>query len=408
MRRLLTGGFACFCLVSVVSAAEPWAQWRGPRGDGYVTENPPPVTFGAENVIWKTPLPGIGQSSPIVWDDRIFLTAYLDRGAERIVFAVDRRTGKLLWKQTAWRGAPEQSHQLNGWASASCATDGDRVYAFFGKGGGLFCYSKDGQLLWNRPLGDFPGPWGTAASPMLLEDLVIQNCDSEANARLIAFDKHTGKIVWETPREDYRGWGTPFLLKRGGRIQILINGHTGIRSYDPADGKELWFCSSVAGRGEPSPTPGEDGRIFVVNGLRGPMYAVQPDGKGDVSNSKRLWTSAPRTGRDLPSPGVIGDSVMVMEMKGVLTSFDANTGRMQWEERIGGNYAASPVVVNGKALFMAQEGEVVVIDPKASPHVVARNTFGAPGDEMFRASLTAHDGQWLIRSNTSLYCVGAK
>ena len=243
---------------------------------------------------------------------------------------------------------------------------------------------------------------------MLLEDLVIQNCDSEANARLIAFDKHTGKIVWETPREDYRGWGTPLLLKRGGRTQILINGHTGIRSYDPADGKELWFCSSEAGRGEPTPTPGEDGRIFVVNGLRGPMYAVQPDGKGDVSNSKRLWTSAPRTGRDLPSPGVVGDSVMVMEMKGVLTSFDANTGRKQWEERIGGNYAASPVVVDGKALFLAQEGEVVVIDPKATPHVVARNTFGAPDDEMFRASLTAHDGQWLIRSNTSLYCVGAK
>jgi outer membrane protein assembly factor BamB len=282
------------------------------------------------------------------------------------------------------------------------------VYAFFGKGGGLFCYSKDGDLVWNKPLGDFAGPWGTAACPMLLDDLVIQNCDAEANARLVAFDKHTGNEVWSTRREDYRGWGTPFLLKQGGRTQILVNGQTGVRSYDPTDGKELWFCSSEAGRGEPTPTPGGDGRVFVVNGLRGPMYAVKPDGKGDVSQSKRLWSSPRNTGRDLPSPGVIGDAVLVMAMKGVLACYDANSGKQAWDERIGGNFAASPVVVNDKALFLAEEGEVVVIDPKASPHVVARNTFGAPNTEIFRASPAAHEGQWLIRSNTALYCVGAK
>jgi outer membrane protein assembly factor BamB len=405
---LLRIGIAWLCMISFVSAAEPWAQWRGPRGDGHVTENPPPVTFSEKNVIWKTALPASGQSSPVVWDDRIFLTSYLDRGAERIVFAVDRHSGKLLWQQTAWKGTPEMSHQLNGWASASCATDGDRVYAFFGKGGGLFCYSRDGKLLWNNPLGDFPGPWGTAACPVLLDDLVIQNCDAEANAKLIAFDKHTGKTVWNTRREDYRGWGTPLLFKQGGRTQILVNGHTGIRSYDPKDGREIWFCSSQEGRGEPSPTPGDDGRIFVVNGLRGPMYAVKPDGKGDVSDSKRLWQSSKRTGRDLPSPGVIGDAVLVMEMKGVLTCYDANSGQKFWEERVGGNFAASPVIVNDKVLFLAEEGEVIVIDPKASPHVVARNTFGAPDTEIFRASLAAHEGQWLIRSNTTLYCVGTK
>lgn len=400
-------GVTWLCVASAAMAGEPWAQWRGPRGDGHVTENPPPVTYSDKNILWKTPLPGIGQSSPVVWDDRVFLTSYLDRGAERIVFAVHRETGKLLWQKTAWKGSPEPSHQMNGWASASCATDGERVYAFFGKGGGLFCYSRDGELLWNKPLGDFPGPWGTAACPMLLENLVIQNCDAEGNAKLIAFDKVTGNTVWSTPREDYRGWSTPLIYRQGNRTQLLLNGHTGVRSYDPADGKELWFCSSEAGRGEPTITPDDKGRVFVVNGLRGPMYAVKTDGKGDVSATKRLWQQ-PRKNRDLPSPAVIGDMVLVMEMKGILTCYNADTGKIEWEDRIGGNYAASPVVVGDKALFVPEDGDVIVIDPKASTHIAARNAIGAPGDEIFRSSLAAHEGQWLLRSNKTLYCIGAK
>jgi outer membrane protein assembly factor BamB len=406
MRGLVLTTCVAWLFIASAAAGEPWAQWRGPRGDGHVTENPPPVTYSEKNVVWKAALPGIGQSSPVVWDDRVFLTSYLDRGAERLVFAVDRATGKVLWQKTAWKGSPEPSHQMNGWASASCATDGERVYAFFGKGGGLFCYSKDGELLWNKPLGDFAGPWGTAACPILLDDLVIQNCDAEADARLIAFDKHTGNEIWTTRREDYRGWSTPLIYRRG-RTQLLLNGHTGVRSYDPADGKELWFCSSEAGRGEPTITPDDKGRVFVVNGLRGPMYAVLADGKGDVSATKRLWQS-PRKNRDLPSPAVVGDSVLVMEMKGILTCFDADSGRIAWEERIGGNFAASPVVVGDKALFVAEDAQVIVVDPKGSPHIVARNTIDAPQDEIFRSSLAAHEGQWLLRSNKTLYCIGAK
>jgi outer membrane protein assembly factor BamB len=404
---LLSTSFAFVCLTSTF-AAEPWPQWRGPRGDGHVTDGAPPVTFNAQNVLWKTSLPGSGQSSPVVWDDRIYLTAYLDRGAERVVFAVDRATGKLAWQQTAWTGTPEPSHQMNGWASATCSTDGERVYAFFGKGGGLFCYARDGKLLWNNPLGEFPGPWGTAACPMLHGDLVLQNCDAEANARLMAFDKQTGKTVWTTPREDYRGWSTPFLFQQGNRTQLVLNGHTGVRSYDPENGKELWFCSSEKGRGEPTITPDERGRLFVLNGLAGPMYAVQPDGQGDVSNSKRLWQTPRKTGRDLPSPAIIGNAVLVMAMKGILTCYDADSGRTLWEERVGGNFSASPVVVQGKALFVAEEGEVVVVDPTASNHIVARNSFGAPSTELFRASLAAHEGQWLLRSDRTLYCLGAQ
>jgi outer membrane protein assembly factor BamB len=162
MRTVLLGLAIGWC--ATLSAAEPWAQWRGPRGDGYVTDTSPPVKFSASNVLWKTPLPGSGQSTPVVFDDRIFLTAYENGGGKRIVFAVNRADGKRLWQQTAWTGQPEPSHQLNGWASATCATDGERVYAFFGQGGGIFCYSRDGDLVWKKDLGRFDGPWGTAAS----------------------------------------------------------------------------------------------------------------------------------------------------------------------------------------------------------------------------------------------------
>lgn len=403
---LMLGGF---CGAATLSAAEPWPQWRGPRGDGTVVDTSPPITFSKENVIWKTPLPGSGQSSPVIFDDRIFLTAEKNRGRERIVFAVNRADGQLLWEKTAWTGEPEPSHQMNGWASASCVTDGERVYAFFGKGGGLFCYARDGKLLWNKPLGNFDGPWGTAACPILFDDLVIQNCDAESDARLIAFDKRTGDVVWTTRREDFRGWSTPFVDRHSQPPQLLLNGHTGVRSYDPLTGKELWFCSSEKGRGEPTITPDDRGRVYVLNGLSGgTLYSVATDGRGDVSGTKRLWNTPRKTGRDLPSPAVVGQNLLVMAMKGILSCYDTETGALKWEERVGGNYCSSPVVVNGRALLIADEGNVVVIDPESSAHIVANNTFGASDTEIFRASLTPHDGQWLIRSDKMLYCIGTK
>jgi outer membrane protein assembly factor BamB len=240
------------------------------------------------------------------------------------------------------------------------------------------------------------------------EPLVIQNCDSESDARLVAFNKLTGDIVWSTRREDFRGWNVPFIDRRSSPPQLLVNGEKGVRSYDPQTGKELWFCSSVKGRGEPSITPDDRGRVFVLNGLAGAMYAVKTDGRGDVSNTKRLWSTPRKTGRDLPSPAVIDNNLLVMAMKGILACYDTDTGTMKWEERVGGNYCSSPVVVDGVALMIAEEGEVIVIDPEKPEHIIARNTFGAPATEIFRATLTPHDGQWLIRSDKTLYCVGAK
>ncbi len=393
--------------MSTAFAAEPWAQWRGPEGDGRVTDTVPPLEVTAANIVWKSTLPGRGQSSPVIWDDRIFLTSYEGNGAKRIVFACDRVNGKVLWQQTAWTGSPEPSHQMNGWASATCATDGERVYAFFGKGGGLFCYSRDGKKVWDLPLGDFAGPWGTASCPMLSGSTLVQNCDAEENARLIGVDKLSGKILWSTPRENYRGWSTPFLTTVGNQPQAVINGQNGIRSYDPNTGKELWFCAGFAGRGEPSVVPDATGRLFAVNGLAGDVYSIQPDGRGDVTATHRKWHTPRKSGRDLPSPVVVGEQLLVMAMKGILTGYDTKSGAVLWEERVGGNYSASPVVVRDRAVFVSEAGELVVVHPTADQKIAGRYAIGAPENEIFRSSLAAHDGQWLLRSDQTLYCLGA-
>ena len=150
-----------------LAAEANWPSWRGPRGDGHSAESGLPTRWDASSVVWKTPLKGRGQSSPSIWGDRIFLTSALQDGKQRLVFCVDARDGRVIWEHMAWTGEPEKSHVMNGWASATCATDGEVVVAFFGLGG-LHAYTLDGQPLWSRDLGPFEGPWGTAASPLIV------------------------------------------------------------------------------------------------------------------------------------------------------------------------------------------------------------------------------------------------
>ena len=180
-----------FAVAVVFSAsfagAEDWPGWRGPRGDGHSAETSAPVKWTAKSIVWKTPLPGVGQSSPIVFGDKIFLTTALDNGRKRVVMGLDRKTGEILWQQPAWTGTPEASHKLNGWASATCATDGEHVVAFFGNGG-LHCYSLEGKHRWSRDLGKFSGIWGTSACPIIAGDLIVQNCDSTKGSRIMAFE----------------------------------------------------------------------------------------------------------------------------------------------------------------------------------------------------------------------------
>jgi outer membrane protein assembly factor BamB len=406
-----------FCLVLVatvsVQAQANWPRWRGAEENGHSYERNLPIEWNPDSVAWKTDLPGKGQSSPIIWGERIFLTSAIANGKERVVLAIDRNNGKRLWEKTVWTGNPEPAHKMNGWASASCVTDGERVYAFFGQGGGLFCLSVEGDLLWNKPLGEFVGPWGTAACPILVGNLVIQNCDADENSYLVAFDKKSGKQVWTTPRENARGWSTPILISEGGRRELVLNGNSGVTAYNPKTGKQLWFCHGFAGRGAPTVT-WSHGLVLTVNGKRGDVYAIKPGGNGDVTQSHMAWHTPRKTGRDLPSPIVIGDNMLVMDMRGSrITNYDATTGKTLWVKRIGttnsGQFTSTPVAWNGLAFFVAESGETFAIQPTQDDmKVVARNTVDASDEENFRASITPGEGQVFLRSDSNLYCIGKR
>jgi outer membrane protein assembly factor BamB len=385
-----------------------WPRFRGPAGTGQSSETGLPVEFGPKDVTWKTPIAGRGQSSPVIWGEKIFLTTASEDGTQRSVVCVNRADGKLLWQTEApWTGTPEGLHKMNLYASATCATDGERVVAFFGRGG-LHCFDAEGKRLWSRDLGPFAGPWGTAASPVIVGELVIQNCDAENDAYLLAVNKQTGETVWQTPRPKVRGWCTPVLIEAAGRTELVVNGELGVNAYDPATGKDLWFCRGDTGRGEPLVAPYRD-LLVSVNGKPGDMIAVKPGGSGTVNDTHEVWRVARRAGRDLPSPIIVGDRLFVSSMNGIGSLYDPATGKEVATLRIGGNFSASPIAAEGLIFLPNEEGEVIVLKPgDAALEVVARNAVGAGDEEIFRASLAPSEGQLFCRSDRILYCIGKR
>jgi outer membrane protein assembly factor BamB len=395
-------------LVSSAVAEENWPGFRGPTGRGHSSAADVPLKWGPDSVLWKVELKGAGQSSPVNWGDKLFLTSASADGSERYVFGIDRKDGKILWEQTIKCGAPEPHHKMNSHATPTCAVDANHVVAFFGPGG-LHCFDHDGKKLWSRDLGNFPGNWGIAASPVILGNMVVQNCDAEGPSKLVAIDIKTGESIWETKREDKPkgGWSTPILIEHDGKEELVLNGEFGVRGYDPKTGKELWFCKAFNGRGSPVPEFA-NGLVVVVNGKPGDTYAVKPGGSGDVTETHMEWHSERRGGRDLPSPAVVGDFVFVSAMDGIARCYDAKTGETYWTERLGveGEFAASPLVANGLIYLQnVYGGGNVVIKPGKKLEIVSENSVGAPRDEIFRGTLAPIGGRIYQRSESVLYCV---
>lgn len=406
--RILAVATVLLSPLPALPADSDWPQYRGPRWDGHSAENSAPIKWDARTIVWKADLKGRGQSSPVIWGERIFLTTALDNGKQRVVLCLNRKDGKLLWEKVVWTGTPEKSHAMNGWATPTCATDGERVYAFFGRGG-LHAFTVDGKPVWSLDLGTFEGPWGTAASPMLVGDLLVQNCDAENEAYLLAVDKRTGKTIWKTPREvpERGGWSTPVLVQAGDKQELVLNGAKETTGYDPATGKVLWTCRAFAGRGEPTATPGR-GLVFMVNGLKGDMYAVRPGGRGNVTGTHMAWHAPRQGGRDQPSPIVAGNYLLVADMGGLTTCYDAASGKEVWKERLQGKFSSSPIAADGKVYFQNEAGVTYVIEPGPTMKLVSRNNLGAPVNEEFRASLTPSAGQIFSRSDRTLYCIGTQ
>ena len=398
-----------FLLASVVVHAENWSRWRGPTGDGHTTQKNVPVTWNDNSLEWKVELEGIGQSSPIIWEQRIFLTAAIQNAGQvdRLVMCFDKSNGKRLWKHTAASGAAESVHKMNSFATASCATDGKHVVTFFGDGG-IQCFSVEGTKLWSHNLGTFPNAWGTAASPILYGDTVIQNCDAAGESYLIAFDTKTGKQAWKTKRRNTPrgGWSTPIIAKTSKRVELVLNGELGVQAYNPENGQDYWYCKSFNGRGTPSVVFARE-LIHVVNGKAGDVYSVKPGGTGDVTKSQMAWHTPRRGGRDLPSPIAVGRSLFVVNTGGVATVYDALSGTETQKQRLAGKFSASPIAVGGLIYIQNEAGATHVLKVEPDFELVATNAITVKGDEIFRSSLAPIDGKLLMRSNKVLYCVRA-
>lgn len=389
-------------------AATDWPQFRGPSGNGHAAAGAnAPTAWDGKSVVWRAELKGRGQSTPVIWGDRIFLTTAVDDGRERLVLALDRESGKVVWEQVAWTGNPEPTHEMNGWASPTVTTDGRHVWAWFGKAG-VHCYAADGTHVWSRQLGEFKIKTGrgTGSSPLLVGGVLVVNGDSESDPFLFGLDKATGKTVWKTDRPATEGYSSPILITVNGRQEMVLNGDPFVAAYDPATGKQLWQCKSFKGRGEPVPAVGADNTLYVVNGLAADVYAVRPGGDGDVTKTHRLWHTPRREGRDLPSPLAVGDHVLVSNTAGIVTCYDAKTGKELGKQRVGdGKVSAAPVVAGGKAYFMFEGGEAVVVEPGPELKVVARNKLDTEPGEIFRASPVPVGGRMYLRSDRAVYCV---
>jgi outer membrane protein assembly factor BamB len=414
-------------------AAGNWATWRGPSGQGYSEDARVPLTWSeTENLLWKTKLPGRGNSSPIVWGERVFLTAASESGKERLLLCVDVKDGRVLWQQkVAEDPDPGRSHKWNGYASASCTTDGSRVYAFYGTPG-LFCYDFEGKQLWKHSFGTFTSEtgWGTAASPFLYGDLVIQNCDNDgpsalppghkageaAPMALVALDKVTGQVRWQTERNQGRGFSTPVAIAMpDGRVELVLNGPLGVWAYDPASGKETWHCKreDKSGRdqakfGEPLPAFNQ-GVLFAPSGRPGPCQAIRLGGNGDVTASNLIWEEIRKGHRDVASPMLWEDLLYVADNKGMLTCYDARTGKVVYADRLGGKAVlASPVMLRGKLLFLLEDGTAVLVEPGRQFKIFGKNKLGAGVELDFGASPAIVNGRLFLRSQSHLYCIADK
>lgn len=410
--------------IAADSSAANWPCWRGPAQDGHSSDTRVPLKWSAsENLKWQVDLPGFGNSSPIVWGDRIFLTSATKDGNERWVLCLDRKHGKMLWQKSVGKGfPPEKTHNWNTHASATCVTDGERVYAFFGNPG-VYCFDLDGKQLWQQSIGKLgcATGWGiSGASPVLCDDLLIINGDhgglgSQKDERgsdfgpsyLWAFNKQTGEIVWKTPRNQGMGWSTPLVLDVKGRREIIINSPHGVWSYEPKTGKELWHATGRGKEelfGEIAPVWDRE-QLYAFTGRPGPAMAIRLGGNGDVSDSHVTWKIR-RGDRDVSSPILVDGIIYQIDRKGVLVCFDAKTGERVWSQRLGGEPCASFLYVRGKVMILDDTGKATLFEPGRQFKLVQTNKLG--DSDVFRASPAIVDGQLLIRSDRRLYCVAEK
>lgn len=379
----------CFVVPVSIARAENWPQFRGPDGQGHTTAMGLPATWSdTENVAWKQDIPGEGWSSPVVWEDRIFLTtAVASEDVENEyslrVLCLDGEKGKLLWNIEVFKQSPQDTqriHTKNSHASPTPVTDGKRLFVHFGAQG-TACLGLGGEILWqNREL-SYPMNHGNGGSPVLVEGLLVFSCDGSRDPFVVALDQTTGKIRWKKDRPKIAGgktfsFSTPLVIEVGGKTQIISPATDQVIAYRPTDGEEIWKATYDGYSVIPRPVYGE-GLVFLSTSYNtATAMAISPKGQGDLTKTHIAWQNR-RAAPHTPSMLVVGSEVYMVSDKGIATCADAKTGKVHWQERLGGNFSASPLFGDGKIYFQSEEGEAIVIRPGKTFAPIARNRLSA-------------------------------
>jgi outer membrane protein assembly factor BamB len=431
-------------LPAAAPAKGSWASFRGSNASGVADGQHVPDKWNAktrENILWRTPIPGLAHSSPVVWGDRVFVTSAIsskpnatfkpglygdgdaseDRSRHKwMLYAIDKRTGTIVWERIAFEGEPRNKRHIKStYASASPATDGRVVVAWFGSQG-VHAYDVNGHPLWTVDLGrvdmgayDIPSyEWGPASSPIIWNGLVLLQCDTQADSFLLALDARTGKTVWKTERQELPSWGTPTVVAAGNRAEIVTNGSKHIRGYDVRTGQELWRLGGSSKITAPTPILA-NGLIIVASGRRPerPIFAVRAGARGDLtlekdktSSTAIAWSKTAR-GSYMPTPLMYDGILYVLNNDGVFDAYEVDTGKEIYRQRldpIGSGFSASPVAADGRLYLSNEDGEVLVVAAGREFRLISTNSMG----ELLMATPALSDGVMYVRSSSSLFAIG--
>jgi hypothetical protein len=389
-------------LMPSAGAERQWPRLRGPDGQGTTFDTDLPLHWGPnENVVWKVDIPGRGNSSPVVWDDRIFITTASADGNERKIVCYARPDGKLLWQAAAPASAARESlYTKNTFASSTAVTDGQRVIAFFGNEG-LLCVDFKGRQQWHVDLGLFPTMHGPGTSPVLYKDEVICiQYQTRGKSLFAAFDKRTGARLWQQERENAACWSTPVVIRIGDRDQLVYNGSGFIAGYEPETGKELWRVAGTSREAIPTVVVG-GGLLISASGRNGPTMGIRPGGKGDLTETNVAWRNL-RGGPHVPSPLFYEGRIYIVNDTGIATCIDAVDGRTVWQHRLRGRFSMSPIVAEGRILVTSEEGRSTIFQAGDTFQVVTENDLQEP----VLATPALLGGRLYFHTASHLLCIG--
>lgn len=405
------GGWIDGGLVPGQVFAGNWPQWRGPLGTGISDEKNVPLNWSAtKNVKWKVELPAEGNSSPIVFGGKVFLTCQQDKGKQRLLLCVDRTNGKELWRKTVLHEQPEATHSTNPQASSSPVADESRVIVWFGSAG-LYCYDLAGAELWHKDLGAFDHIWGYGSSPVMVGDLVILNAGPGTSSFVVALNKQTGEEVWRhtypgmktAKADEFKGsWSTPVLVGEGNSALLLLSLPKKLLAVTPTTGDVVWSCDGLSDLVYTSPVITGD-IVVAMCGYHGPALACRLGGQGDITATHRLWLHDKKNPQRIGSGIAIDGHLYILNENGVAWCLDAKTGDKKWEQRVGdGTSWGSMCLADGRIYVQNMRGNVIVlaVDPTVC-RVLSENTL----NEGSRSSPAFSDGQIFLRTFKNLYCI---